>query len=169
MNMKERIRAIGEMTVKILNIVIVMSFFPTVLLVLQPHSASSVPYLFRQKKKEDKMNLNRYVGCCGAYCKTCKPFQEDVCKGCKIGFDTGDRDINKAKCKIKLCCFRDKGKDTCADCSELASCNIINEWYSKNGYKYKKYKETIYYIKENGYEQFFEIADNWKNAYGKCQ
>ncbi len=113
------------------------------------------------------MNKNSYVACCGAYCKTCKPFLEGVCKGCKIGFDTGERDINNAKCRIKLCCFRDKGYVTCADCTELESCNIICKWYSKNRYKYKKYKEAIYFIKENGYKKFFEIADNWSNAYGK--
>ncbi|MGD8449173.1 MAG: hypothetical protein PVF36_08050 [Desulfobacterales bacterium] len=115
------------------------------------------------------MNPNRYAGCCGAYCKTCKPFLTGACKGCKIGFDTGERDINKVKCKIKLCCFQDKKHDTCADCSELESCNIIGEWYSKNGYKYRKYKEAVYYIRKNGYEKFFEIADNWVNAYGKFQ
>ena len=113
------------------------------------------------------MNLSRFVGCCGAYCKTCKLFAAGACKGCKIGFDTGERDINKAKCKIKLCCFRDKKFDTCADCSKLGSCSIINDWFSKNGYKYKKYKEGIYFIKQNGYDKFLKIADNWKNAYGK--
>jgi hypothetical protein len=113
------------------------------------------------------MNQNRFVGCCGAYCKTCKPFINGHCKGCKIGFDTGERDINKAKCKIKLCCFRDNQLDTCADCLDIESCDTIGSWHSKNGYKYKKYKEAVYFIKENGYLNFFEIADNWKNAYGK--
>lgn len=115
------------------------------------------------------MNPNRYMGCCGAYCKTCKPFLTGACRGCKIGFDTGERDINKVKCRIKLCCFRDKGKDTCADCSELDTCRIIGEWYSKKGYKYQKYKEAVYFIRENGYKRFFEKADNWKNAYGKLR
>ncbi len=115
------------------------------------------------------MNSNRYAGCCGAYCRTCKPFIEGACKGCKIGFDTGERDISKAKCRIKLCCFRDKNFDTCADCPELESCKIIGEWYSKNGYKYGKYKEAVCFIRENGYEKFFEIADKWKNAYGKYE
>lgn len=113
------------------------------------------------------MNHKRYVGCCGAYCKTCKPFINGSCKGCKIGFDTGERDINRAKCQIKLCCFKNKKLDTCADCKDLPSCNIINEWFSKNGYKYGKYQEAIQYIKENGYTHFFKIANDWHNAYGK--
>jgi len=41
-----------------------------------------------------------YIGCCGAYCKTCKPFITKNCKGCKIGYEPGGRDLSKAKCKI---------------------------------------------------------------------
>ncbi|MFH2020616.1 MAG: DUF3795 domain-containing protein [archaeon] len=115
------------------------------------------------------MNPKRYIGCCGAYCKTCKLFIEEVCKGCKIGFDTGERDINKAKCKIKLCCFRDKKLDTCADCVKLESCNIVCSWYAKKGYKYKKYKQAIDFIKKNGYSKFIILADEWKGAYGNLE
>jgi len=113
------------------------------------------------------MNQKRFIGCCGAYCKTCKPYIESYCKGCKLGFDTGARDINKAKCKIKLCCFKERKLDTCADCSGLDFCKIMSGWYNKNGYKYKKYKEAIEFIKKNGYSEFIKFADKWKNAYGK--
>jgi hypothetical protein len=112
-------------------------------------------------------NPKRYIGCCGAYCRTCKPFNEGYCKGCKIGFDTGERDIDKAKCKIKLCCFRDKKLDTCSDCDEINNCRILGSWYAKSGSKYKKYKEAIYFIREHGYLDFIYIADKWKNAFGK--
>lgn len=115
------------------------------------------------------MNSKRYIGCCGAYCKTCKPFIEGTCKGCKIGFDTGERDINKAKCKIKLCCFKDHKFDTCADCPKLESCDIVGNWYAKNGYKYKKYKETVEFIKKNGYQKFIKLAGKWKGACGKLE
>ena len=27
------------------------------------------------------------IGCCGAYCRTCSAFIEQVCKGCKVGYD----------------------------------------------------------------------------------
>ena len=113
------------------------------------------------------MTHRRYAGCCGAYCKTCKPFVSGACKGCKIGFDTGERDISKAKCKIKLCCFRDRQLDTCADCADLENCETIAGWYAKNGYKYKKYKEAVYFIRDHGYEEFLNIAGTWNNAYGK--
>ena len=113
------------------------------------------------------MNSKRYIGCCGAYCKTCKPFIEGTCKGCKIGFDSGQRDISKAKCKIKLCCFKNNKFVTCADCSKLESCKIIGNWFSKNGYKYRKYKQAIEFIRKNGYTKFIKLANKWKSAYGK--
>ena len=118
---------------------------------------------------ENNINQTRYIGCCGAYCKTCKPFIEGICKGCKIGFNTGARDINRAKCEIKLCCFRDHKFSTCADCPQLCSCNIVGNWYAKNGYKYKKYKQAINFIKEKGYRDFIKLADKWNGAYGKLR
>lgn len=42
-----------------------------------------------------------------------------------------------------------------------------HEFYNKNGYKYAKYRQAVEYIKNNGYDAFFKIADHWKNAYGK--
>ena len=115
------------------------------------------------------MNQNIYIGCCGAYCRTCKAFLEDFCKGCKLGYENGERDINKVKCKIKVCCFKNMEYDSCADCAKLDSCKIIGDLYSKNGYKYKKYKEAIEFIKQNGYEDFIQLADKWNGAYGKLK
>ena len=108
------------------------------------------------------------VGCCGAYCGSCKVLHSDYCEGCKIGYLNGERDINKAKCKMKVCCIS-KQYNSCADCSELETCQIINDFFSKNGYKYKKYKQAIDFISQYGYENFLEIADNWNNAYGKYE
>jgi hypothetical protein len=113
------------------------------------------------------MNPKRYIGCCGAYCRTCKPYITGYCKGCKLGFDTGKRDINKAKCIIKLCCFKDNKLETCADCSKLVSCGIISDLYDKKGYKYKKYKQAIEFIKEFGYSKFIKLTHKWNGAYGK--
>jgi hypothetical protein len=52
-------------------------------------------------------------------------------------------------------------------CGDYDSCSILNEFYGKNGYKYKKYKEATEYIKANGYDAFLEVADTWTGAYGK--
>jgi hypothetical protein len=108
------------------------------------------------------------IGCCGAYCKTCPALINKSCRGCKLGYDTGNRDISKAKCQMKVCCIKKK-YETCADCSDYSTCEIIQEFYNKSGYKYKKYKQAIDFIRENGYPKFIKIADNWKNAFGKYE
>jgi hypothetical protein len=107
------------------------------------------------------------IGCCGAYCKTCKELTRENCLGCKLGYENGNRDIEKAKCQMKVCCFKEKKFQTCADCEEYVSCSIIQDWFNKNGYKYKKYKESIEFIRQNGYDKFLKIANSWKNQYGK--
>lgn len=108
------------------------------------------------------------LGCCGAYCKTCKVIAAKVCKGCKADYNEGGRDLKKAKCKIKVCCMT-KGMKSCADCADYDECSVIQEFHHHSGYKYGKYKQAIAYIKEHGYNDFFESADSWSNAYGKYQ
>ncbi len=48
------------------------------------------------------------VGCCGAYCGACKVIKDNLCKGCKLGYADGARNISKAKCKIKVCCLKNQ-------------------------------------------------------------
>jgi hypothetical protein len=108
------------------------------------------------------------IGCCGAYCKTCRTSSTDsACRGCKLGYENGERDINKAKCRIKLCCFRDRGLQTCADCSDYTSCEIIYTYFDKSGTKYKKYRQAIEFIGANGYDAYLKNADEWTGPYGK--
>ncbi|KQC04731.1 MAG: hypothetical protein APR53_03085 [Methanoculleus sp. SDB] len=111
-------------------------------------------------------NPVRFVGCCGACCRTCKPFVEGFCKGCKLGYDTGERDISKARCPMKVCCFGQRNLETCADCPDYSACTIISGFYDKKGYKYKKYRQSIEFIRKNGYKQFLEKTRNWKGPYG---
>ena len=106
------------------------------------------------------------IGCCGAYCRTCPEMRNGRCAGCKIGYDDGTRDIAKARCKMKVCCLG-KGLATCADCDSYASCETIQNFHSKNGYKYKKYRQAVLFIQEHGYRAFLKIADGWKNQYGR--
>lgn len=105
------------------------------------------------------------TGCCGAYCGTCRVLKENACKGCKIGYESGARDISRARCRIKVCCIG-KGYRTCADCPDLLQCEIIQDFFGKKGYKYRKYRDAIGFIRKHGYEKFLEIADTWNNAYG---
>lgn len=110
----------------------------------------------------------REIGCCGAYCRTClASVTGSICRGCKLGYEAGKRDIAKSKCKFKLCCFVARKLETCADCDEYPSCELIQSLYDKNGYKYKKYKQSMEFIRANGYARFMEIAGSWKRAYGK--
>ena len=110
----------------------------------------------------------REIGCCGAYCKTCRASTTGSnCRGCKLGYESGERDINKSRYKIKVCCFRDKQFETCADCPDYPYCGIIQGFYNKKGYKYKKYKQSVEFIKEKGYAAFIKTADNWKGPYGR--
>jgi hypothetical protein len=107
------------------------------------------------------------IGCCGAYCRTCRALAAGACLGCKLGYEAGGRDIEKAKCAIKRCCFGEKKLETCADCPVYRTCPTIQGLYAKNGYKYKKYRQATEFIRANGYPCFKDIAKNWKGAFGK--
>ena len=115
------------------------------------------------------MNSITYVGCCGAYCKTCKQFIEGLCKGCKLGYAEGRRDLDKAKCKMKVCCLGERKLETCADCQNYTESKIIQDFHCKSGFKYKKYKESLEFIRKNGYSKFLKLTNKWKGAYGKLQ
>jgi hypothetical protein len=65
------------------------------------------------------------IGCCGAYCGTCRALLDKTCKGCKLGYDDGERDIRAARCAMKRCCLMEKKLETCADCQEYEGCAII--------------------------------------------
>lgn len=118
-------------------------------------------------KGANQNSLLRFIGCCGAYCKTCKVFIGGFCKGCKLGYDNGTRDINKAKCSLKICCFKEKVLETCIDCIDYPICKRIHAFYSKKGFKYKKYKQSVEFISKNGYHQFIKRANGWNDAFGK--
>ena len=116
----------------------------------------------------------REIGCCGAYCKTCIEQQKEkypnerTCRGCKLGYESGERDVNKAKCEIKVCCFKERGLETCADCPDYP-CKILGEFWSKNGWKYKQYRKQLEFIRQNGYEEFLKRANEWKGPRGKLE
>ena len=118
-------------------------------------------------KNKNVMSM-REIGCCGAYCKTCRASTTGSnCRGCKLGYETGERDIKKSRCKIEVCYFRDRQFETCADCPDYPHCELIQGLYNKKGYKYKKYKQSVEFIKEKGYATFIKIASSWKGPYGR--
>jgi hypothetical protein len=111
----------------------------------------------------------RFIGCCGAYCRTCGVFREGLCRGCKLGYGEGNRDISKARCAMKVCCFGKKRLETCADCPEYPGCDTIRTFQSKKGYKYRKYREALEFIRNRGYPAFLGRAVSWKGACGKLE
>lgn len=108
------------------------------------------------------------IGCCGAYCGKCSAFMQNACLGCKIGYSSGERNIKKAKCEIKICCVK-RSNDACGVCDKLSECSVIAKFHEQNGYKYGKYKLATEYIRDNGCDKFVEIADTWSKAYGKFE
>jgi hypothetical protein len=107
----------------------------------------------------------REIGCCGAYCRTCRAYRAP-CGGCISGYETGERDIRKARCQIKVCCVT-RGHPTCADCPEFGHCRTLCGFHGKNGYKYGKYREALVFIREKGPAAFVTIADRWTGACGR--
>ncbi len=108
-----------------------------------------------------------FIGCCGAYCKTCRALILGHCNGCKLGYDDGKRSIAKARCKIKLCCLGDKKLETCADCPEYEECGVLAAFHNKNAREYKMYRESLEYIRAHGYMEFVKRGKDWKRACGK--
>ncbi len=136
--------------------------------------AKGVFLLFYQKFSltRTKIMINMTIleiGCCGAYCKSCIQYQrakypnEKSCRGCKIGYETGSRNIDRTKCKVKVCCFKEKRLQTCADCSDYP-CNILEVFFGKGRAKYRK---QLDYIKNHGYREFLKNADRWRGPSGK--
>jgi hypothetical protein len=91
---------------------------------------------------------------------------ERTCLGCKLGYESGRRDLSKAKCKIKVCCFVDRRLETCADCPDYP-CEVLEAFWSKNGWKYRQYKKQLEFIKQNGYQRFLDEAGEWRGPHGK--
>jgi hypothetical protein len=105
------------------------------------------------------------IGCCGAYCRTCRAYRSP-CGGCTSGYASGERDIRKARCQVKVCCVT-RGQPTCADCPEFDDCRILGAFHAKNGYKYGKYRQALIFIRKNGHSAFVTVADKWTGACGK--
>jgi len=108
------------------------------------------------------------IGCCAAYCGTCLALADGTCRGCRLGYDNGQRNIDKARCRIKSCCIRRLGTaSTCADCPDCLTCDTLRGFYAKNGYKYRKYRESMEFIRTHGDDRFLKAAKQWKGAYGR--
>lgn len=122
-----------------------------------------------ESRGADREPPARYVGCCGAYCGTCRAWSDGACRGCRLGYEHGERDLARARCAVKACCFRDRGLETCADCPDYSGCGTIDGFLGKRGYKYGRYRASLEFIRENGYDRFLANAAGWKGAYGRLE
>jgi hypothetical protein len=72
---------------------------------------------------------------------------------------------------MKVCCFKERKFETCADCPDYSTCKIIHGFYDKRGYKYKKYKQSIEFIRKNGIQILNRLMNDgwngkWYGPYG---
>ncbi len=107
-----------------------------------------------------------YIGCCGAYCGTCRVLAEGQCKGCKLGYLDGRRDITKARCAMKVCCVT-RTLAACGECPDLTSCGTIATFFGHAGYKYRRYRQATEFIRMYGVTAFLTQAEGWTGAYGR--
>jgi hypothetical protein len=69
---------------------------------------------------------------------------------------------------MKVCCIGKLGGHcSCAECAEFKRCAILQDFYGKNGYKYKKYQESAEFIRAHGRAAFVQIAEKWNGPYGR--
>lgn len=108
-----------------------------------------------------------FIGCCGAYCKTCRSFILGSCRGCKLGYADGERNIAKARCRIKVCCLGTKNHETCADCPGYDGCGLLAAFHAKSAPEYSGYRNALEFIRANGYADFVKRAGAWKRSFGE--
>lgn len=105
-----------------------------------------------------------HVGCCGAYCARCGALADGTCRGCRLGYDTGERSLKRARCAVKVCCLT-KDMVSCADCAGFESCETLAAFYGRKGYV--RYRKALEFVREHGYEEFVTMADGWPRQYGR--
>jgi hypothetical protein len=70
---------------------------------------------------------------------------------------------------MKRCCLMTKKVSTCADYPDYEGCRTVQGFFGKNGYKYKKYRQSLEFIRKSGYPAFSTVARSWKCAYGSLK
>jgi putative transcriptional regulator len=80
----------------------------------------------------------------------------------------GKRDLGKAKCRIKVCCFRERGLETCADCCGFP-CEILGEFWSRKGWRTNSTQNSSSSSGNTGTRRFWrkqttgkDYAESWK-------
>ncbi len=102
---------------------------------------------------------------CGAYCGACPSFNK-TCNGCASDDKDQDR-CSKWSCKIRDCCYNQKGLDYCIYCEQFP-CKIINKKFSSHQgdprYTYRREIPDVFAkLKTMSLEDYFEFQkQRWK-------
>ena len=72
---------------------------------------------------ENKNKIDK-IAPCGVFCGACPSFNKS-CNGCSSE-DKKQKRISKFGCKIRICCYNEKGLDYCIDCNQYP-CKFINK------------------------------------------
>ena len=120
------------------------------------------------KKSIEAAKAAAYVGCCGAYCKTCMG-PKNPCKGCRLGYEDGTRSVLRSRCKIKRCCLIEKELPTCMECEEFESCDVLQTFYNHPRARtaHQKVRRAAEFIRKHGYNRFEEVAGDWIGSKGE--
>jgi hypothetical protein len=97
------------------------------------------------------------VAACGLFCGNCGKLQRGRCEGCVV--QPGLR-----RCRIRACAF-ERGFATCAECEEMETCKILNNFISKIfGFIFRSDRMGgLRMIRDEGMEKFIAF----KTAQGK--
>ncbi len=69
------------------------------------------------------MEKRELISYCGLYCGNCRAYNKGNCPGCREKTDAG-------WCKVRTSVV-ERRYFTCADCPEMDTCNIRDNWLSK--------------------------------------
>lgn len=97
------------------------------------------------------------VAVCGLFCGNCGNYQRGRCKGCAV-------QAWLKGCRVRACAF-ERGFATCAECEEMETCRILNNFISKIfSFIFRTDKMgSLRMIRDEGMEKFIAF----KTAQGK--
>lgn len=111
------------------------------------------------EKKTLAKKLPNELSPCGVFCGACPSF-EKTCLGCASESQSQQR-ISKWNCKIRKCCYEEKGLDFCGDCAEFP-CDTVNKKLIHSHPEDVRFKyrhdvpENLRKLKELGREAYLE-------------
>ncbi len=97
------------------------------------------------------------VAVCGLFCGNCGKLQRGRCKGCTV-------QAGLKGCRVRACAL-ERGFTTCAECEEMETCKVLNNFISKVfGFIFRSDKMGgLRMIRDEGMEAFIQ----YKTAEGR--